>query len=155
METISFFCRRFGIRVIAVALIIYAAQAGPIRAQANGSGTNTPPARSSKTTTPANPDDDHFDPDDLQTFGDVVTEDRAVTVRGRVFIVHFYRPKATGPAIPAIYACGDGGWRGLAPRTALQMAHSGFAVAGVDSKIYLRRFSSPTEPLLIVRPRRD
>ena len=63
--------------------------------------------------------------------------------------MHFYRPGAEGPVIPAIYACGDGGWRGLAPRTAEQLAHMGFAVAGIDSKIYLRQFSSLKSPLTI------
>ena len=51
--------------------------------------------------------------------------------------------------MPAIYACGDGGWRGLAPRTAQQLAHLGFAVAGIDSKLYLRQFSSLKSPLTI------
>src|SRR6185295_2723501 len=90
---------------------------------------------------------DHYDPDDTKTFADVVTEDRLVTIRGRQFTVHFYRPQQTGIAVPAIYACGDGGWRGLAPRTAQQLAHVGFAVAGIDSKVYLREFSSIAKPL--------
>ena len=90
---------------------------------------------------------DHYDPDDTKTWADVVTEDRDVTVRGRQFSVHFYRPEGNKSAIPAIYACGDGGWRGLAPRTAQQLAHMGFAVAGIDSKVYLREFSSVTLPL--------
>ena len=92
---------------------------------------------------------DHYDPDDTKTWPDVVTEDRDVVVRGQQFTVHFYRPLGDKPATPAIYACGDGGWRGLAPRTAEQLAHMGFAVAGVDSKIYLRAFSSVQNPLSI------
>ncbi|HZE71818.1 MAG TPA: alpha/beta hydrolase [Pyrinomonadaceae bacterium] len=92
---------------------------------------------------------EHYDPDDVKTYADVVVDDRDVAVRGRQFTVHFYRPRAGGPAIPAIYACGDGGWRGLAPRTAEQLAHMGFAVAGIDSKIYLREFSSLKNPLTI------
>ena len=92
---------------------------------------------------------DHYDPDDTRTFDDVVAEDRSITVRGRPFTVHFYRPKVESPAIPAIYACGDGGWRGLAPRTAQQLAHVGLAVAGIDSKIYLREFSSLQKPLTV------
>lgn len=90
---------------------------------------------------------DHFDPDDLQSYPDIVTEDRAVTVRGQTFTLHFYRPQAAGPARPAIYACGDGGWRGLAPRTARQLAHIGFAVAGLDTKVYLQEFASIANPL--------
>ncbi len=90
---------------------------------------------------------DHYDPDDTKTWSDVVTEDRDVAVRGQQFLVHFYKPAGNKPAIPAIYACGDGGWRGLAPRTAQQLAHMGFAVAGIDSKVYLREFSSVTNPL--------
>jgi dienelactone hydrolase len=92
---------------------------------------------------------DHYDPDDNKTWSDVVTEDRNVVVRGQQFLVHFYRPQGDKPATPAIYACGDGGWRGLAPRTAEQLAHMGFAVAGVDSKIYLREYSSVQNPLSI------
>lgn len=92
---------------------------------------------------------DHYDPDDLKTWSDVDREDRDVSVRGQLFKVHFYRPHNAGAAIPAIYACGDGGWRGLAPRTAEQLAHIGFAVAGVDSKVYLREFSSLQTPLSI------
>lgn len=92
---------------------------------------------------------DHYDPDDTKTWPDVATEDRSVVVRGHGFMVHFYRPQGDKPATPAIYACGDGGWRGLAPRTAQQLAHLGFAVAGIDSKVYLREFSSPQNPLSI------
>jgi dienelactone hydrolase len=90
---------------------------------------------------------DHYDPDDIKTYADVATEDRNVEIRGRQFLIHFYRPINVGPATPAIYACGDGGWRGLAPRTAQQLAHVGFAVAGIDSKVYLREFSSTATPL--------
>ena len=98
---------------------------------------------------------DHYDPDDTKTWADVVTEDRDVTVRGRQFRIHFYRPEGERPALPAIYACGDGGWRGLAPRTAQQLAHMGFAVAGIDSKIYLREYSSLQDPLTIKQLARD
>src|SRR6185503_9474551 len=98
---------------------------------------------------------DHYDPDDMKTWSDVVTEDRDVSVRQQQFKVHFYRPRKDGPAIPAIYACGDGGWRGLAPRTAGQLAHMGFAVAGIDSKVYLREFSSIDRPLSIKQLARD
>src|SRR5258705_4066303 len=85
---------------------------------------------------------DHYDPDDVKTYADVLVENRDVVIRGRQFTVHFYRSRAEGPVIPAIYACGDGGWRGLAPRTAEELAHMGFAVAGPDSKVYLPEFSS-------------
>jgi len=94
-------------------------------------------------------DPDHYDPDDIKTWPDVVTEDRNVVVRGQEFLVHFYRRVGDKPATPAIYACGDGGWRGLAPRTAQELAHMGFAVAGIDSKVYLREFSSVKNPLNI------
>jgi dienelactone hydrolase len=90
---------------------------------------------------------DHYDPDDIKTFADVSTEDRTIEIRGRQFVVHFYRRNDDASATPAIYACGDGGWRGLAPRTAQQLAHVGFAVAGIDSKIYLKQFSSTATPL--------
>jgi fermentation-respiration switch protein FrsA (DUF1100 family) len=98
---------------------------------------------------------DHYDPDDTKIWPDVVTEDRNVAVRGQQFMVHFYRPQGDKGTIPAIYACGDGGWRGLAPRTAMELAHMGFAVAGIDSKVYLREFSSVTTPLTTVQLARD
>lgn len=94
---------------------------------------------------------DHYDPDDLKTYADVVKEDRSVSIRGHELVIHLYRPQTPGAAVPAIYACGDGGWRGLAPRTAQQLAHFGFAVAGLDSKVYLRELSSPQDPLTIAR----
>jgi dienelactone hydrolase len=97
----------------------------------------------------------HYDPDDSKTWPDVVTEDRDISVRGQQFVIHFYRPQGNAAAKPAIYACGDGGWRGLAPRTAEQLAHMGFAVAGVDSKVYLRQFSSVESPLTINQLARD
>ena len=90
---------------------------------------------------------DHYDPDDVRTYADVTTEDKSIEIRGRQFLVHFYRPNNDAAATPAIYACGDGGWRGLAPRTAQELAHVGFAVAGIDSKVYLRQFSSTATPL--------
>ena len=111
----------------------------------------TPPVGTPQQDVPA----DHFDPDDQKTFDDVVFEDRAVTIRGRQFTLHLYRPKASGAATPAIYACGDGGWRGLAPRTAQQLAHLGVAVAGLDSKVYLRDLASPQEPLTIKQLAQD
>ncbi|HEX6715691.1 MAG TPA: AcvB/VirJ family lysyl-phosphatidylglycerol hydrolase [Pyrinomonadaceae bacterium] len=98
---------------------------------------------------------DYYDPDDIKTWADVVTEDRDVTVRGRPFNVHFYRPQGDRSVMPAIYACGDGGWRRLAPRTAQELAHMGFAVAGIDSKIYLREFSSMENPLTIKQLAQD
>lgn len=106
-----------------------------------------PAARVLRAQEPVPPD--HYDPDDAKTWADVVTEDRDITVRGQQFNVHFYRPQKDRPAHLAIYACGDGGWRGLAPRTAQELAHMGFAVAGIDSKIYLRDFSSLNNPLTI------
>ncbi len=124
---------------------------GPIAAQQ----TTTPAQK--KTTQPAEPQaqepapPDHYDPDDIKTYPDVRTEDKMVTVQGRPFAIHFYRPIKPGPAIPAIYACGDGGWRGLAPRTAQELAHIGFAVAGIDSKVYLHEYSTLNAPLTIKR----
>jgi len=100
-------------------------------------------------------DPDHYDPDDTKTWADVVTEDRDVSVREQQFRVHFYRRQGDSAAIPAIYACGDGGWRGLAPRTAEQLAHMGFAVAGIDSKLYLREFSSLKNPLTVKQLAQD
>ena len=98
---------------------------------------------------------DHYDPDDIKVYSDVVVEDREIAVRNKRLLVHFYRPQGEGPKTLAIYACGDGGWRGLAPRTAQQLAHMGLSVAGVDSKVYLREFSALKEPLTIERIARD
>src|SRR5690348_8816605 len=130
-----------------LAFVLMAAGPTPALAQ------TAPPAQSDREqqnkSQPAVIPPDHYDPDDTKTYEDVVQEDRLVSIRGQQFTIHFYRPKTTGAAVPAIYACGDGGWRGLAPRTAEQLAHSGFAVAGVDSKIYLRDFSSVQDPLSI------
>jgi len=124
-----------------------AATANPAIAQTvqEGSQTKTNEAPSPQGQVPP----DHYDPDDAKTWPDVVTEDREISVRGRQFIVHFYRSRSVKTSAPAIYACGDGGWRGLAPRTAQQLAHMGFPVAGVDSKVYLREFSSVQTPLTI------
>lgn len=135
--------------IVAIAAVPALFEAGTLRAQTPNSGGQT---KSRNTTTaatqePAPPD--HYDPDDSKTWPDVINEDRNISLREQQFTVHFYRPRREGTAIPAIYACGDGGWRGLAPRTAAQMAHMGFAVAGIDSKVYLRQFSSLTDPLTI------
>ena len=123
-----------------------------LRAQTPGTAANY---QTSKNTASANQKEaipaDHYDPDDTKTFADVITEDREVPIRSRKLTVHFYRQRGDTGAIPAIYACGDGGWRGLAPRTAEQLAHEGFAVAGIDSKVYLREFSSAQDPLTIKR----
>jgi len=112
---------------------------------------NTEPAKASQKSSQEPIPPDHYDPDDMKTWPDVVSEDRAVNVRQQQFTVHFYRSRNDGPVTLAIYACGDGGWRGLAPRTAQQLAHDGFAVAGIDSKIYLRELSSTKTPLTIAQ----
>jgi fermentation-respiration switch protein FrsA (DUF1100 family) len=138
--------------LFSVAFVVLAAVAITQVATATPQGQtnrNIPPAPGNlaepATQEPVPPD--HYDPDDSKTWSDVVSEDRDVVIRGQQLTVHFYRSRKDGPALPAIYACGDGGWRGLAPRTAGQLAHMGFAVAGIDSKIYLREFSSPKAPL--------
>src|SRR5690242_6270205 len=92
---------------------------------------------------------DHYDPDDTKTWPDVVNEDRDVAIRGQQFRVHLYRPQGDKPATPAIYACGDGGWQGIAQSTAEQLASMGFAVASIDWKIYLRQCASVPSPLSI------
>ena len=144
-----------------VACLALASGQGNARAQTPASAKTTEPSGSKDKSAPPieTPQEDvpadHFDPDDQKTYDDVVFVDRAVTIRGREFTLHLYRPKANGAATPAIYACGDGGWRGLAPRTAQELAHIGFAVAGVDSKVYLRELSSAKEPLTIKQLAQD
>src|SRR6266480_3006590 len=76
-----------------------------LRAQAPASA-KTKEAISKDKATPSvvKPEDvpaDHFDPDDQKTYDDVVFEDRAVTVRGRQFTLHLFRPRANGAATPA------------------------------------------------------
>jgi fermentation-respiration switch protein FrsA (DUF1100 family) len=134
--------------VVTLAAVLMQAATANLDAQTNNRG----PTKSNNTveslaqeTVPQ----DHYDPDDAKTWPDVLAEDRVVAVRGRQFTLHFYRPISEGAAKLAIYACGDGGWRGLAPRTAGQLAHMGFSVVGIDSKIYLREFSSLKDPLTV------
>ena len=130
--------------VVVVGLFIAAAGKGTLLAQTPTKGS-APQQKAEQAQVPP----DHYDPDDIKTYDDVVTEDRPVTIRGQSFNVHFYKQRDAVAPMPAIYACGDGGWRGLAPRTAQQLAHVGFAVAGIDSKIFLRELSSPQNPLTI------
>src|SRR6266550_3725976 len=155
METRCLFhCRTlFRDRVIFfVATLTILTLAGSAKVNAQTANQDGTPSRPTNAPT-ASPDKavpaEHYDPDDMKTYADVVVENREVVIRGRQFTMHFYRPRAQGAAIPAIYACGDGGWRGLAPRTAQELAHNGFAVAGIDSKVYLREFSSQKSPLTI------
>jgi dienelactone hydrolase len=140
-----------GVLTVVSVLIVAAAKPAALLAQSQATITSSTRAREDQSSTvkPEQIPADHYDPDDTKTYDDVITEDRQVAVRGRQFTVHFYRPRVTGAAVPAIYACGDGGWRGLAPRTAEQLAHVGFAVAGIDSKVYLRELSSVKNPLTI------
>jgi dienelactone hydrolase len=160
METCCFICDRSALRFVVVIVLVIVAIApvramgaigpiGPIAAQQTTAPTQkkATPTAEPQAQEPVPPD--HYDPDDVKTYADVRTEDKAVTVQGRPFAIHFYRPIKPGAAIPAIYACGDGGWRGLAPRTAQQLAHMGFAVAGIDSKVYLREYSTFSAPLTI------
>src|SRR5215510_9574899 len=154
METCSFIRDRSALRFVVVVVVVITAittvrAMGPMSAIASQQ-TTAPAQKKNNQADPQEPvPPDHYDPDDIKTYADVLTEDKVVTVRGRPFMVHFYRPTKEGAAIPAIYACGDGGWRGLAPRTGQQLAHIGFAVAGIDSKVYLREFSSFSAPLTI------
>jgi len=129
----------FGALVI---VVIFTATSGQQKSLAQ-----SPAGASTTQERPAQIPADHYDPDDIKTYEDVVTEDRDVPVHGQLFKVHFYRPRDLATPTPAIYACGDGGWRGLAPRTAQQLAHVGFAVAGIDAKVFLRELSSPNNPL--------
>jgi fermentation-respiration switch protein FrsA (DUF1100 family) len=159
METCSLVHRwtMFGARLFVATIVIFAL-AGSTRLTAQAVDTKAKSAQTngaSSVTPQQGIPPDHYDPDDMKAYGDVVVEDRDILVRDKHFTVHFYRPSAEGPATPAIYACGDGGWRGLAPRTAQQLAHMGFAVAGIDSKIYLREFSTLKSPLTIERLAND
>ena len=151
--------RSLNVYVVATLAILTLVSAAKCNAQTVKKDATASPPSPSHDAAVASPDKsipaDHYDPDDVKTYADVVAEDREVVVRNRKFTVHFYRPRAEGAAIPAIYACGDGGWRGLAPRTAVELAHMGFAVAGIDSKVYLRQFSSLKNPLTIQQLAKD
>ena len=143
-----------------VACLALTSGQGSARAQTHASTQTTEPSGSKDKSTPPvetkeSVPSDHFDPDDQRTYADVVSEDRAITIRGHQFTLHLFRQNGNGAVTPAIYACGDGGWRGLAPRTAQQLAHMGLAVAGVDSKVYLRDLASAEEPLTIKQLARD
>ncbi|PWT92340.1 MAG: hypothetical protein C5B55_06645 [Blastocatellia bacterium] len=144
METLDLVRHRSLLGSIAiVAVVAFAFSLGTLLAQTPAAGSATEQTKTERGQIPA----DHYDPDDIKTYEDVVTEDRQVSVRDQTFTVHFYRRRDETARTLAIYACGDGGWRGLAPRTAQQLAHVGFAVAGIDSKIYLRELSSAQNPL--------
>lgn len=150
METRSIFRNRSLLGTLVVLSVLLQAQFVSATAQAQKPDTGSPtPATKEPTPEQGRIPADHYDPDDVKIYEDVLVENRDVSIRDHKFTVHFYRPKSDGPAIPAIYACGDGGWRGLAPRTAQQLAHLGFAVAGIDSKVYLRELSSIQDPLTI------
>jgi hypothetical protein len=159
MEACNVVCNRDSLR-LAIIIVVVTLMFSPL-GRLSVAGMQQTPAGSAKDTQQKKSNDsvktqsqevvppDHYDPDDAKTYPDVRIDDQPVLLQGRELIVHFYRPAREGAAIPAIYACGDGGWRGLAPRTAQQLAHIGFAVAGIDSKVYLRDFSSPASPLTI------
>src|SRR5262244_3137247 len=146
METCCFVYRRTMFRAVVIFFIAtFAMHTSPFVTKLYAQTTDPQVKNAPNKSIPA----DHYDPDDVKTYADVVSEDRSIPLRGKQLVVHFYRPQAAGPATPSIYACGDGGWRGLAPRTAQQLAHVGLAVAGIDSKVYLRQFSSVESPLTI------
>ena len=72
----------------------------------------------------------------------------AVTIRGQQLDVYYY--PASGPATgarlnrKALFAPGDGGWRGWAITIAQQMASWGYDVYGLDTKTYLTGFTGKT-----------
>ncbi|MBI1750528.1 MAG: hypothetical protein HY234_13265 [Acidobacteria bacterium] len=68
-------------------------------------------------------------------------------VRGKSQSVYFYpgrselRP-ATKPMV--LFACGDGGWRGMSVTMAETMAGWGYDTFGLDTKVYLESFTGKT-----------
>ena len=145
--------------LFSVAFVVLAATTTTVVTATTGAQSNaSSQAKPTSPTTPAFQEPvppDHYDPDDTKTWPDVVTEDVSISIRQRQFTIHFYRPRSSSAVLPAIYACGDGGWRGLAPRTAQELAHTGFVVAGIDSKVYLKDFSSIEKPLTTKQLARD
>ena len=150
METRSFVRHWSLLGTFAVVIVFLSTLiAGQLRAQTPAGSSSSRTSQQQTKNDQAQIPPDHYDPDDIKTYEDVLAEDREVAIREQSFKVHFYRPRTAAAKVLAIYACGDGGWRGLAPRTAQQLAHIGFAVAGIDSKVYLQDLSSPEKPLTI------
>jgi dienelactone hydrolase len=71
----------------------------------------------------------------------------APVVRGKGQAVYFFPgAQAAQPDSKPIvfYACGDGGWRGMAITMAETMASWGYDTFGLDSKVYLESFTGKT-----------
>ncbi len=71
----------------------------------------------------------------------------APAVRGKAQAVYFFPgARAAQPESKPIvfYACGDGGWRGMAITMAETMASWGYDTFGLDSKVYLESFTGKT-----------
>lgn len=124
-------------RALAVAVLIgsHAAHAAPRTAPPQNVADGAPPGEA--------------DVDDDATVADVGETDVAAPLRGKTLTLHVYRPTGVVGVPPVVYSCGDGGWRGLAPRTAEQLAHAGSLVVGVDTKAYLKTFASDERPLTL------
>ena len=61
-------------------------------------------------------------------------------LRGRAQALHVY---GTRGGDPVIISSGDGGWVHLAPHLAELLASHGYFVVGVDTRAYLRSFTTP------------
>ncbi len=68
-------------------------------------------------------------------------------IRGQEQAIHFYPARRKADAAPprkVLFIPGDGGWRGLAITTAVNIASWGFDVYGLDTRIYLSSFTGKT-----------
>jgi dienelactone hydrolase len=69
-----------------------------------------------------------------------------VVIRGQEQAIYFYPAKgiADSPPRKVFFIPGDGGWRGFAITTAVNMASWGYDVYGLDTRIYLSSFTGKT-----------
>lgn len=78
----------------------------------------------------------------LVTHGVAARETVPVTIRGKAFVVEFYRPARATPKGTILMASGDRGWVGLAVDLAGFLSGQGYAVVGINSRQYLATFTS-------------
>jgi dienelactone hydrolase len=65
-----------------------------------------------------------------------------MTIRGRAFVLEFYRPAGATPRGTILMGSGDVGWVGLAVDLAGMLSGQGWAVVGINSRQYLSTFTS-------------
>jgi dienelactone hydrolase len=72
----------------------------------------------------------------------------ALVIRGRQQDVYFYPAQGGDRSAPKVlFLCGNGGWEGIAPDIAAEMAKAGYDVYGFDTKHYLESFTTDASAL--------